>query len=86
MLAAFCFRNGCIEFGEAIPKGALCIGIGGRTFRRTVEANARLAYDNKTLLVPGVPEADNDDEALDAVARFVERVRPRRGIKKAARP
>ena len=28
---------------------------------------ARLAYDGKTFLVPGVPEADSEKEALEAV-------------------
>lgn len=39
-------------------------------FRDIVEVNARRAYDGKTLLVPGIPEANNDDEALIALKRF----------------
>ncbi|MGE4085961.1 MAG: hypothetical protein AB7H93_23495 [Vicinamibacterales bacterium] len=34
--------------------------------RRTITATARLAYDGRTLLVPGVPEAVDDDDALAA--------------------
>jgi hypothetical protein len=39
-----------------------------------VSAVAGLAYDNETLLVPGVPEAKTDDEDLNAVVTFTEAV------------
>jgi len=42
--------------------------------RSTVSAVARLAYDNETLLVPGVPEAEIDAAALAAVVAFVKAV------------
>jgi len=35
-----------------------------------ISAVARLAYDNETLLAPGVPEAKTDDEDLNAVVTF----------------
>ena len=38
---------------------------------------AWLAHDNETLLVPGVPEAKSDDDALAAVVAFVEAVETR---------
>ncbi len=42
--------------------------------RSTVSAVARLAYDNETLFVPGVPEAKSDDAALAAVVAFAKAV------------
>ena len=71
---AYCFANGVIKFASkeaGFPDGALPLGSGpSGGLRRKVEALARLTYDNVTLLVPGVPEAKNQDEALDAVIFF----------------
>lgn len=39
-------------------------------YREEIETWARLAYDNKTLLVPGIPEAKTLNEKLDALTRF----------------
>jgi len=79
-MIAYCYRSGQIEFhygfGRKTPEGAIWIGEGrGPQFRRKVEGRARLAYDNKTLLVPGIPEANNDAEALKALSRFVDRLK-----------
>lgn len=41
-----------------------------KRFKEIVSVNARHAYDGVTLLVPGIPEARNDDEAMDALLRF----------------
>jgi hypothetical protein len=38
--------------------------------REVVEVGARHGYEAGVLLVPGVPEAENDDAALDAVIAF----------------
>lgn len=68
---AFCWRGGVIEFGHRIPDGALPVDHGTeRSVRRRVEPLARHAYDGKTLLVPGIPEAEDDDAALAAYERF----------------
>lgn len=68
---AYCDRRGVIGFavGEPWPDGTLAF-YSARTevaCRRKVEATARHAYDGTTLLVPGVPEALDDDHALEAV-------------------
>ncbi len=42
-----------------------------------LSAVARLAHDNETLLVPGVPEAKSEDAALAAVVTFVKTVETR---------
>jgi hypothetical protein len=60
-----------IEFGPRIPDGALPVDHGVEAcVRERVEALARHAYDGKTLLVPGISEAQSDDEALEAAQRF----------------
>ena len=60
---AFADSAGVIRIGKRCPKGALPIGRRRHFFalHGAVSAVARLAYDNGTLLVPGVPEADDED-------------------------
>ena len=70
---AYCDRNGIIDFGEALPEGRLPILKSKRlrTVKLILSARARHAYDGKTLLVPGIPEAGEDsDAALDALHKF----------------
>ena len=76
---AFADRAGVILFGKRCPKGALPIGRHHRlaTLRSTVSSVARLAYDNETLLVPGVSETKSGDAALAAVADFAKAVETR---------
>jgi hypothetical protein len=70
-MKAFCWRTGKIEFGDRTPRGALTLLDGPEVdVRSSVIASARHAYDGHTLLVPGVPEAEDEVEAVDAVARF----------------
>ncbi len=70
-MKAFCYRKGQIGFGRSVPDGALLLGSGpARTLREKVSGLARHAYDNITLLVPGVPEAPDDTAALKAVGVF----------------
>lgn len=70
-LYSYCYRSGEIEFGDHVPDGALPV-LHGRPahVRRTVSVRARLAHDGETLLVPGVPEAVDDDAAIAAYQRF----------------
>ncbi|WP_205529913.1 hypothetical protein [Agrobacterium deltaense] len=49
----------------------------GRRLKRILCACARHAYDGKTLLVPGLPEADNDLQAINAVKAFEQMLRER---------
>jgi hypothetical protein len=70
-VVAYCWRNGMIEIGAYLPDLALPLMAGERKFvRSTIRGAARLAYDNKTWLVPGVPEAESDDAAYQAVLDF----------------
>lgn len=69
---AHCFRSGEIEISrKAKIEGAIQIAEApADVLRRKVSARSRHAYDGKTLLVPGIPEAETDDEAYDAMMRF----------------
>jgi hypothetical protein len=76
---AYCWRGGIIEFGDRVPDGALPLDRGTeRSVRKRVEPLARRAYQKGILLVPGIPEAATDVEALEAYQRFVALVRRKR--------
>lgn len=70
-LHAYCFASGEIEFSENIPDGAVHIKKNcSQEDIAKIKVRSRLSYDGKTHLVPGVPEADNQREGMDAVFRF----------------
>lgn len=77
-LTAFAFRSGHIGFvtsGVPLPAGALYIARGPEHIvGPLVRGNARLAYDNETYLVPGCPEAEDDEQAYQAFIKFFERI------------
>lgn len=84
MAVAYCYRSGEILIGDLLPEGALELGRGrGRKFRDVVEVLARHAYDGKTLLVPGIPEADNDAQALKAAEAFRDQLQKRLASRRA---
>ena len=83
-LRAFCFPSGLIEFGHSVPRGAIVIARGPeRDLRDYISAKARHGYlsssiggrrravpGSEQLLVPGIPEADNQVVAMAALARW----------------
>ncbi len=73
---AYCLRNGVIAFGTRVPKGALPFlsHTDARLLESFISVHARLAADNKTLLVPGLPEAQTLEERLDALSDFQKRI------------
>lgn len=76
-MLAYCWRTGRIDFGRSVPEGAIKIAQGpSKKLKPLICAVARHAYDGKTLLVPGVPEADTDDHAADALERFIDWITP----------
>lgn len=78
MAVVFCWRTGVIGFSRRVPKGALPLVSGPlRRLRNITLAIARHAHDGKTLLVPGVPEADTNLAALQAARRFKDELRKR---------
>ena len=66
------YRSGLIEFYTGkLPDGALPIFNGStKAQQKRIKVMARLAYDNKTLLVPGIPEAESEDQAYEALKKF----------------
>ena len=73
MIYAFANRQGVISFSSTGPykAGMFVLGWGkGKAFKDAVSVVARHAYDGKTLLVPGIPEADDDLEAYSAAQDF----------------
>lgn len=73
-LVAYCWASGLIEFGEAVPAGAIKIAHGPKAdLKYEVEANARHgrgASEGK-LIVPGIPEASDQQAAGDALQAFL---------------
>lgn len=82
---AYCWRTGELEFTDhKLPDGALIISKGRtKAWEEQVRVLCRLGYDNTTWFVPGVPEAESDQEALDAVMRFIKRLNQCLKIKEA---
>ncbi|EBG0124404.1 host nuclease inhibitor protein [Salmonella enterica subsp. enterica] len=76
-ITAYCWASGLIEFGNTLPEGALPIIVGEeKQVRDVVGVLARHAY-NGDLLVPGIPEAANQNEAREALERFSCKVQER---------
>lgn len=70
-IVAHCDAGGVIKFGTKVPRGHLLITRGpDKEVRDLMSRVARLAYDGKTLLVPGVPEAPDQDAGIDALIKF----------------
>lgn len=40
------------------------------TWKESLMVKCRLSYDGKKILIPGVPEAENQKEGLDALLKF----------------
>lgn len=78
MAYAECFASGEIQIVTKLSPGAIQFAQGTPDrLRKMIEGAARLSYDNETFLVPGVPEAENRDKAVDALRSWVEW--PRKG-------
>jgi hypothetical protein len=72
-MRAYSYRSGEIGFTTGpIPAGTLFLAQGANL--DFIKGLARRAYDNETYLVPGVPEAADDDAALEAYSVFFDRV------------
>lgn len=79
---AYCDASGLIAFGPSVPEWALPIARGPlNTLRERVEVVARHAYDGHSLLVPGVPEAEDQMQAVEALIAFRKWIKP--GFEKA---
>jgi hypothetical protein len=72
-MIAYCFASGEIAFGPQLPAdGALPLAEGEpHELLDFISTMSRHSYDGKTFLVPGIPEAGEDQyAALDALLRF----------------
>ncbi len=74
---AFAWASGLIEFGDTLPDGALPIAVAAddvqaRKMRDSIEILARHGKgpSKGKLLVPGIPEASNQQAAMKALTRF----------------
>lgn len=78
MAVIACWRSGEVEVLPRAVEGALTLARGPRDrLERALSPIARHAYDGQTLLVPGVPEAEDDGAALFAVLEFQKRIEDR---------
>lgn len=90
-MKAYCYASGLIEFGNRVPSGALPIARGPeKKLSAFIEVMARHGYSTKvvkgrptkipgseTLLVPGVPESQDDQShALDAFQAWLRWIAP----------
>jgi hypothetical protein len=65
------WRCGTVAVESRKAEGALVLATGPRKrLQDALEVCARHAYDGKTLLVPGVPEAKDDQAAIKATLVF----------------
>lgn len=70
---AIIYPSGLILFKPGVPREGIPLLrhlAEHPEYKNAIKAMARLAYDNKTLLVPGIPEAKTLNEKLDALTRF----------------
>lgn len=71
---AYCDRAGVIGIADSmasIPNGVIVFADGPREqLEERLSARARHAYDEVTLLVPGIPEAPNEAGAMAAFDRW----------------
>ena len=84
-MIAHCYANGVIVFGKARPRTLPITHGDGRKLRRVVSGLARHAYDGRTLLVPGLPEASSWNERSAALVRFKAEVELQLGRPELAR-
>ena len=67
---AWALGTGEIGIGEAAPVFPVAIVFAtgdAEALRKMVEVTSRHAYDGKTYLVPGIPEAANSVDGMDAL-------------------
>lgn len=72
-------RSGEIAFGFDRDKGSVTIMVAEdeALLRKIIEPAARLAHDNETFLVPGVPEAESEEQGMEALIAFTNRIHKR---------
>ena len=70
-MIAQCYQNGIILFKDHLLDGTIAIMEGEEDeIKAIISSKATCAYDGKTLLVPGIFEAKNSKERVDALIEF----------------
>lgn len=88
-MIAYCWASGLIQFGARTPPGAIVIARGSASLvRPIVETAARHGHEAGVLLVPGVPEAADQQQGGDALELFMLwlKQRERKGFRVAIKP
>lgn len=71
-MIAFCYASGEIGIAESAPKGTISFAKGEKDHLiRFIDAVSRHAWDGVTYLVPGIPEAQTESQAYDALRDFI---------------
>lgn len=79
-MIALCYASGVIVFARVVKPGTLPIAQApAARLRKVISSLARMAYDGKTMLVPGLPEAGDWEQRSVALARFSAMVNKRLG-------
>lgn len=72
---AICYRSGEIEIvsaGLTLPEGVIAFATGPRErLEQIISARARHSYHAELYLVPGLPEAE-DDDAVSALTAWLD--------------
>ncbi|EOV0971280.1 host nuclease inhibitor protein [Edwardsiella piscicida] len=77
-ITAYAWASGLIEFGNSVPPGALPIAKGDKQqIMDNVIVLARHSYNGYEIYVPGIPEADSQKDATDALLRFSNLIKER---------
>jgi len=73
MTQAYCFASGELEFTSAldVPDGAILLKENcTKDQMDKLKIRCRISYDGKTRLIPGIPEAEDQEEAMDALIKW----------------
>lgn len=74
-MIAYCWGTGELVFGWHLPSRALPIarlpkGVDENEWQRTIQGFCRRGYESGLFLIPGIPEAENQLKAVDALHDF----------------
>lgn len=69
---AWTWASGLIEWGDEAPEGSIVIAKGPKSsIKAVLEVVARHGHERGVLLVPGVPEAENQRAGVEALDKWL---------------
>ncbi|PTQ68151.1 host nuclease inhibitor protein [Pseudomonas sp. GV071] len=75
---AICRISGVIELAHSVPEGCIALAEGEReALRRVISATAQISPDG--LTVPGLTQAENEQQQRAAIAAYIHTLTPRNG-------